>query len=55
MGRTGQMFAFQHAGNMPDVVILGKSLGGGLPLSAVIARQEILDVGFALFTATGML
>ncbi len=53
MGRTGEMFAFQHAGITPDVVILGKSLGGGLPLSAVIARQEILDVGFALFTATG--
>jgi 4-aminobutyrate aminotransferase len=53
MGRTGQMFAFQHAGITPDVVILGKSLGGGLPLSAVIARQEILDVGFALFTTTG--
>jgi 4-aminobutyrate aminotransferase len=36
-------------------VILGKSLGGGLPLSAVIAREEILDVGsaLALFTTTG--
>jgi 4-aminobutyrate aminotransferase len=53
MGRTGQMFAFQHAGITPDVVILGKSLGGGLPLSAVVARREILDVGFALFTTTG--
>lgn len=53
MGRTGQMFAFQHAGITPDAVIMGKSLGGGLPLSAVIARREILDVGFALFTAAG--
>lgn len=53
LGRTGQMFAFQHAGVTPDVVILGKSLGGGLPLSAVVARAEILDAGFALFTATG--
>jgi 4-aminobutyrate aminotransferase len=55
MGRTGQMFAFQHSGVTPDVVILGKSLGGGLPLSAVVARQEILDVGpaLALFTTTG--
>jgi len=53
LGRTGQMFAFEHAGVTPDVVILGKSLGGGLPLSAVVARQEILDTGFALFTATG--
>ncbi len=53
MGRTGKMFAFQHTGITPDAVILGKSLGGGLPLSAVVARQEILDVGFALFTTTG--
>ena len=53
MGRTGEMFAFQHAGVTPDVVILGKALGGGLPLSAVVARREILDTGFALFTATG--
>ncbi|MEZ4709261.1 MAG: aspartate aminotransferase family protein [Caldilineaceae bacterium] len=53
MGRSGQMFAFQHAGVTPDVVILGKALGGGLPLSAVVARRELLDSGFALFTATG--
>ena len=53
MGRTGQMFAFQSSDITPDVVIMGKSLGGGLPLSAVVARQEILDVGFALFTTTG--
>lgn len=55
MGRTGQWFAFQHSGVTPDVVILGKSLGGGLPLSAVVARKEILDVGpaLALFTTGG--
>jgi 4-aminobutyrate aminotransferase len=55
MGRTGEMFSFQHFDVTPDVVILGKSLGGGLPLSAVVARQEILDVGpaLALFTTTG--
>jgi 4-aminobutyrate aminotransferase len=55
MGRTGQWFAFQHSGVTPDVVILGKSLGGGLPLSAVVARKEILDVGpaQALFTTAG--
>ena len=55
MGRTGKMFGFEHSGVTPDAVILGKSLGGGLPLSAVIARQEILDVGtgLALFTAAG--
>ncbi|HEX9870616.1 MAG TPA: aminotransferase class III-fold pyridoxal phosphate-dependent enzyme, partial [Candidatus Tectomicrobia bacterium] len=55
MGRTGQWFAFQHSGVTPDVVIMGKSLGGGLPLSAVVARKEILDVGpaQALFTTAG--
>jgi 4-aminobutyrate aminotransferase len=55
MGRTGEMFAFQHFGVTPDVVILGKSLGGGLSLSAVVARREILDVGpaLALFTTSG--
>lgn len=55
MGRTGEWFAFQHSGVTPDVVILGKSLGGGLPLSAVVARAEILDVGpaVALFTTAG--
>jgi 4-aminobutyrate aminotransferase len=55
MGRTGEMFSFQHFGVTPDVVILGKSLGGGLPLSAVVARREILDVGpaLAIFTTTG--
>ena len=55
MGRTGEMFSFEHFGVTPDVVILGKSLGGGLPLSAVVARQEILDVGLSLslFTTAG--
>lgn len=55
MGRTGEWFAFQHSGVTPDMVILGKSLGGGLPLSAVVARKEILDVGpaLALFTTAG--
>lgn len=55
MGRTGAMFGFQHSGVTPDVVILGKSLGGGVPLSAVVARKEILDVGpaLALFTTAG--
>ncbi|MGQ9600406.1 MAG: aspartate aminotransferase family protein [Anaerolineae bacterium] len=55
LGRTGQMFSFQHYGVVPDAVLLGKSLGGGLPLSAIVARQEILDVGsaLALFTTSG--
>jgi len=53
MGRTGRMLAFEHTGVTPDLVVLGKSLGGGLPLSAVVGRKDVLDTGFALFTATG--
>jgi len=55
MGRTGKLFAFEHYDVTPDVVVLGKSLGGGVPLSAVVARKEILDAGtsLALFTAAG--
>src|SRR5215217_2854912 len=52
MGRTGRMFGYQHGGVVADVVLLGKSLGGGMPLSAIVARKEILDVGsgIAVFT-----
>ncbi len=55
MGRTGAWFGFDHAGVTPDIVVLGKSLGGGLPLSAVIARRELLEAGTAtaLFTGVG--
>ncbi len=55
LGRTGEWFAFQHGGIAADLILLGKSIGGGLPLSAIIGRKEILDVasGFALFTMVG--
>ena len=43
MGRTGKWFGFQHDGIVPDIITLGKPLGGGMPLSAVIGRQEIMD------------
>ncbi len=43
MGRTGKMFACQHFGISPDILIVGKSLAGGLPLSAVTGRGEIMD------------
>jgi 4-aminobutyrate aminotransferase/(S)-3-amino-2-methylpropionate transaminase len=42
-GRTGQMFAYQHAGIEPDLVTLAKSLAGGLPLSAIVGKAEIMD------------
>ncbi len=47
LGKTGKMFASQHDGVVPDIMVLGKALGGGiLPIAAVIARPE-LDVGAA--------
>jgi 4-aminobutyrate aminotransferase len=45
MGRTGRMFAHDHAGVRADAVAVGKAVAGGLPLSALIARPEILDAG----------
>lgn len=43
--RTGDIFPHQHDGIVPDAVILGKALGGGLlPVSAVVAREEVMDV-----------
>jgi 4-aminobutyrate aminotransferase len=55
LGRTGRMFGYEHGGIEADLVLLGKSLGGGLPLSAIVGREEILDAGtgIALFTAVG--
>ena len=45
LGRTGHMLACQHEGVVPDGVILGKALGGGLlPVSAFVARQDVMDV-----------
>ncbi|MER3460476.1 MAG: aspartate aminotransferase family protein, partial [candidate division GAL15 bacterium] len=41
VGRTGAYFAFQHYGLAPDVVTLAKGLGGGVPVGAVLARDEV--------------
>jgi acetylornithine/N-succinyldiaminopimelate aminotransferase len=41
LGRTGAMFAFQNAHIRPDIVTLAKPLGGGLPLGAVLLREEL--------------
>lgn len=43
MGRTGKLFAFEHFGIIPDVLVLAKGLGGGMPLGAFIARREIMQ------------
>ncbi|HBL28069.1 MAG TPA: 4-aminobutyrate--2-oxoglutarate transaminase [Acidobacteria bacterium] len=42
-GRTGTLFACEHYGLEPDLLILAKSLAGGLPLSAVVGRAELMD------------
>ena len=45
LGRTGKLFACMHEGIRPDILIVGKALGGGFyPVSAVLAAREILDV-----------
>ncbi|MGA2080866.1 MAG: 4-aminobutyrate--2-oxoglutarate transaminase [Holophaga sp.] len=43
MGRTGKLYAIEHWGVVPDMVTTAKSLGGGLPLSAVTGRAELMD------------
>jgi len=42
MGRTGKLFAFQHYNVVPDILLLGKALGGGMPLGAFISSSEIM-------------
>jgi 4-aminobutyrate aminotransferase/(S)-3-amino-2-methylpropionate transaminase len=42
-GRTGRMFAMEHAGVAPDLVTTAKSLAGGFPLSAVTGRADVID------------
>jgi 4-aminobutyrate aminotransferase/(S)-3-amino-2-methylpropionate transaminase len=42
-GRTGKMFAIEHSGVEPDLVIMAKAIAAGMPLSAVVGRAEVLD------------
>jgi 4-aminobutyrate aminotransferase/(S)-3-amino-2-methylpropionate transaminase len=42
-GRTGRMFAIEHSGVEPDLMTIAKSVAGGVPLSAVIGKAEIMD------------
>ena len=42
-GRTGRLCAIEHSGVVPDMVIFAKSMGAGLPISAVTGRAEIMD------------
>ena len=43
LGRTGELFAMQKYGVVPDIVCLAKAFGGGMPLGAFVARHEIMD------------
>ncbi len=42
MGRTGKMFAFEHYNCIPDLLTLGKALGGGMPIGALVCNQNLL-------------
>jgi len=44
MGRTGHWFAFQHYGVTPDIMTLAKTLGGGFPIGAMVAKRSIADL-----------
>jgi acetylornithine/N-succinyldiaminopimelate aminotransferase len=41
IGRTGRLFGFEHAGVEPDILTLGKGLGGGVPLAALVAAEPV--------------
>jgi len=43
MGRTGKMFAIEHAGVEPDIICTAKGIASGLPLGAIIAKAEVMD------------
>ena len=42
-GRTGRMWAFEHAGIVPDVVVIAKAIANGLPLSAIVSSRELQE------------
>ncbi len=44
IGRTGKMFGFQHYSVQPDIVVVAKPLGGGLPLGAILGNKVVADV-----------
>ncbi|MBK9555815.1 MAG: aspartate aminotransferase family protein [Bacteroidetes bacterium] len=50
-GRTGKLFAWEHSAVVPDIITLGKAIGGGLPLGAFVASQEKMN----MFTHAPML
>ena len=43
-GRTGKLWAFEHFGVVPDIVVLAKGLGGGMPIGAFVSNREVMKV-----------
>lgn len=43
-GRTGKLFAFQHFGIAPDILVMGKGMGGGMPIGAFTASHEVMTL-----------
>ena len=57
LGRTGEVFACDHEGVTPDLLVLGKALGGGMPLSACLGSSDVMEAwpssrGEAIHTST---
>jgi acetylornithine/N-succinyldiaminopimelate aminotransferase len=44
MGRTGTLFAFEQYGVVPDILLLAKGFGGGMPLGAFVANKKVMDL-----------
>jgi len=42
-GRTGKLFAFEHYGIIPDILCLAKSIAGGVPMGATVARNDVMS------------
>ena len=43
MGRTGKLWGIDHAGVVPDLITVGKSLASGMPLAGVVGRADLID------------
>ncbi len=53
MGRTGKMWACEHEGVVPDILVFGKALGAGIPMSGIVGRAEIFeDAGVSFICST---
>ena len=42
-GRTGKLFAYEHFGIIPDILVIGKGMAGGLPVGAFVASEKLMD------------